>query len=128
MWTATLTKKEEVNGILSLEVTFSNGTKSITESVRSSSEYDIRQWVKHRKAEFEKAEALESSLTEGVEIEELPDEMVTPPTPTAKDVFWQNVVKFERLNRLVELGVVPDTALATPLNKLQTDFRANFIG
>jgi hypothetical protein len=129
MYTATLKLKEEVAQGLRITVDFSNGVKTITETVIPQDETGLKYWVKSRLASLNSIEVIDSTYTVDTEIDT--DDVVVPPTQAELDkVEWfSDFARMERVQKLVDLGVIPsDHAKVTALRtKLQTNLKASYI-
>lgn len=128
MYTATIKKKTIDNGVLRVEVEFSDGVNSIVESCIPQDLDGLKYWVKSRLATFNGALSIDTTL--GVnDTVDVSDPVVTPPTPTAeeiaRDAWLANYKKWVRVKTtLIDTGILTgnETKAVQLKTKVQNDF------
>jgi len=126
MFTAKLKSKDTVNGTVHCVVTFTDGTKSVDETVIPSDMVGLKHWIRGRLATFNFPKVMET-VDVGTEIKDEVVELTTEEIATEK--WFSDFRKMERVQKLVDLGVFPsDQAQIVALrNKLQADFKLEYI-
>ena len=106
--------------------TFTDGTKSVDETVIPSDMVGLKHWVRGRLATFNFPEVMET-VDVGTEIKDDVVELTTEEIATEK--WFSDFRKMERIQKLVDLGVFPsDQAQIVALRaKLQADFKVEYI-
>ena len=131
MYTSKIVKKEVLaNGNLQLEVEFSNGTKTITETCIPQNRQGFEHWVTSRLASLNSCEELVAENNVGVPLDFTPQ----PPTKTAdeiaRELWFQKYFQWIRIKTgLVDTGIVPLTnpRVQAILNDLKTTLKVEYI-
>lgn len=126
MYNATIKSKERnAQDNLVVTVEFSNGTRSVTETVVPQDKAGFLHWVNSRLASLNTADELEAEDNLDQEVD------VTPAvvTPTAKELWYQDLGKLQFAKNLVDLGVLTgnETAYTNLQNKVKTDFDVTYL-
>lgn len=130
MWTFEILKKTKTDeNTIELVVKFDNGTNNFQRTFYATKGIATRSWlegvIKQEVAEFEKRNAFNLDIKVGVFTP------ATPPTPTQeqidKDDFTQSVAKLARMKKLVDLGVIQDSALTTLRQHVTTLYREDWV-
>ena len=99
-WTANITNKEMVNGVVNVTIQFSDGVRTVTETFRSGSPTEtwIPDTVRNRLVQIESASAFDVAIGPA-----------TPSVAPAKDdavLFRNRVQLLVAVRALIDLGVV----------------------
>jgi hypothetical protein len=129
MWTATLKTKEEVPEGIRVTVEFSNGTKTLTETVIPQDETGFRHWVKSRLASLNSIDEIDTKYAVDTEV----DVTETVVEPTAEELAQREWVrdyyKLQQVQKLIDLGVLTgdETPVTNLRNKVKTDFQVAYL-
>ena len=129
MWTATLKTKEAVAEGIRVTVEFSNGTKTLTETVIPQDETGFRHWVKSRLTSLNSIEEIDTKYA----VEQPVDVTETVVQPTAEELarieWFGDYRKLEQVQKLIELSVLTgnETQVVNLRNKVKNDFLPAYI-
>jgi hypothetical protein len=125
MWTATLKTKEAVAEGIRVTVEFSNGTKTLTETVIPQDETGFRHWVKSRLTSLNSIEEIDTKYA----VEQPVDVTETVVQPTAEELarieWFGDYRKLEQVQKLIDLAVL--TGNETPVVNLRNKVKNNFL-
>lgn len=108
MYIATVQSKTvEPNGVVAVNVTFTNGTKSIAETVRPSDMGGFNYWVRSRLTALNSVPDILAALPDGKVVDGI--EVIQPDTQTPDEVANQSYqlsrLKLIQLKQDIELGL-----------------------
>jgi len=129
MYTATLKNKEEVNEGIRVTVEFSNGTKTLTETVIPQDETGFRHWVKSRLASLNSIEEIDTKYEVDTPVD-VTEETVQPTVEELAQREWfRDFGRMQQVQKLIDLGIIPsDHAKVVALrDKLQANLKASYI-
>jgi hypothetical protein len=131
MFTAKITNKTLVDGVLTVFVEFSNGVTSLTEWCKPQDEDGLIYWVKSRLAQLNAAPTLDAKYA----VDQVIDTAeVAAPEPTAaeieRDEWLADYRKWVRVKTtLIDTGVLTgnETQVLALKTKVQTNFKAAYL-
>ncbi len=134
MYTATVQSKTvEANGVIAVNVIFTDGTNNIPETVRPSDMDGFKYWVKSRLTALNAVPVLQTTLADGATVD-VSDPVVVPPTLTQAQIdlntWLGDYAKWIKIKTtLIDTGILtgseaPVVALKT---KVQTNFKASYL-
>jgi len=129
MWTATLKTKEAVAEGIRVTVEFSNGTKTITETVIPQDETGFRHWVKSRLNSLNSIDEIDTKYAVDTEV----DVAETVVQPTAEELAqreWaKDYWKLQQVQKLIDLSVLTgnETAVVNLRNKVKNNFQVAYL-
>jgi len=127
-WTAKVIKKIHQEGTekVEIEVEFTDGTTTITETYFLSAADSLKGVVIGKINKLENAESLATSLTKG----DL-DLTVTPKVPTQTEIdknqYGLDLRRYDQIQRAVDIGILPTGSLTQMADKLSTNFQADYL-
>lgn len=128
MYTATISRKDYVGGVLRVFVNFSDGTNTTEEYCIPQDVDGFKFWVKSRLATYNSAPMIESAYTDGATVD-VADPVVPPVVPTAeeiaRDAWLANYKKWIKVKTtLIDTGVLTgsETKVVQLKTKVQNDF------
>lgn len=129
MWTATIKEKGVVEQGAYVDVDFTDGTTVVTERVIPQDLNGFKHWVRARLASRNVQVDIDAKYAVGAEV------VVTEtlPTPTAdeiaRDEWFNDFRRMERVQKLVDLGIVLTTnaKVVALRDKLKTNLRVEYI-
>ena len=129
MWTATVKNKEEVAQGIRVTVDFSNGTKTLAETVIPQDETGFRHWVKSRLASLNSIDEIGTkyAVDEAVDVTE---QVVTPTQEELDQQTWsRDYYKLQQVQKLIDLAVLTgnETPVVNLRNKVKTNFKVAYI-
>ncbi len=134
MYTAIIQSKAlGSDGIIAINVVFTDGTNNIPETVRPSDMDGFKYWVKSRLTALNAAPVLQSTLADGSTVDTA-DTVVTPPVLTQAQIdlnIWlQDYNKWTKVKTtLIDTGILTgsETAVAALKTKVQTNFKPAYL-
>lgn len=130
MWTATVKNKDATTGIMHVSVDFSNGVKTLTEVCIPQDKDGFDHWVKSRLATLNSATVIDSVYAVGSPVV-IADPVVATPTAAeiARDKWFNDFRRMERVQKLVDLGIVLTTnaKVVALRDELKTKLRVEYI-
>jgi len=129
MWIATVKIKEELVQGIRVTVVFSNGTKTLAETVIPQDETGFRHWVKSRLASLNSIDEIGAkyAVDEAVDVTE---QVVTPTADELATRAWfADFRKMVEVGKLISLGVFAGTEapIVNLRNKLKTNFKVEYL-
>lgn len=131
MFTHKIISKEFENGVLVLGVEFTDGTKTITESVKPQDEVGFKYWLRSRLASLNSLSQLET-VNVGDSVD--PTESVPVDTRTQaekdRDAWLEKYAKWVRIKTtLIDTGVLTgnETQVQTFLSDVKSGFKPAYI-
>lgn len=133
MYTATIKKKTIDNGVLRVEVEFSDGVDSVIESCIPQDLTGLKFWVKSRLATFNGAKDIDTTLSVNDPVD-VSDPVVTPYVPTQAELDEQEWIADYRKwvkvkTTLIDTGVLTgnEAPVLALQNKVKTNFKASYL-
>lgn len=126
-WTATIIEKRKEEGTLKIPVEFSDGVRSFVEtfSMGGGNLETLKRMIRARIEALGTIDATAGILNPGT-IDSTP---APAPIPTDFETWLVNYNKWNKVKRLIDLGVLTGTepAATNLLNQVKTDFRVAYI-
>lgn len=133
MYTATIKKKELVNGALLVTVLFSDGVTDVTDSCVPQDLNGLKFWIKSRLATLNGAVDIDTTFAvdDVVDVKEpVVEEPVLTAQEIAKETWFKNYRKWIKVKTtLIDTGVLTgnETKVLALQNKVKTDFLPAYI-
>lgn len=130
-WTATINSKIITNGMLKVNVSFSDGTQTFSENYETRSGQDAN-WlndnIKRRMDDLTSVEIFAESITVGA-YEVKSAEQTTEPTLTGKALYQHRLKLFEAMVSAIRKGIITDTntSFVNLKNWLKNNFADEYI-
>ena len=133
MYTAKITNKKIVNGVLNVMVEFTDGVDTVNETCVPQNEDGLLFWVKSRLETFNSAKEIDATYAKD-EVLDVSESVVTPPAPTAdqiaRDKWLNDYRQWVRVkSTLIDTGVILNTnpkAVAL-LQKVKDNLKAEYL-
>lgn len=129
MFTSSIKSKSFFNGEFKVEVEFTNGNQTWTETFLVRSKENLNSAIKQRLVQLNELATYNTELTIGAYV---PTDASTPPTQADIDQtkWFRDFNRLERVTKLKDLGGMPvswTTDLATLTNQVQTNAKKAYI-
>lgn len=130
MYTATIKSKVELEQGLQITVDFTDGVKTITETVIPQDETGLRHWVKARLTSLNSIAELDTKYAVDAVIDLVEPVVEKTQAQIDQDAWLVNYSRLTEVQKLIDLGIIPTDNLKVVAlrNKLKTDFKPAYLG
>jgi hypothetical protein len=129
MYTATILKKEFIDGKVFVSVSYPNGTDTLVETISATDLEVLKSNIRARVDSLNKANALSDTLTTG-SIDLTPPADTITPAETEKQAWFNQYSKWVKIKTtLIDTGILTgnETQLVNLKSQVQNGFKASYI-